>query len=109
MQELKRSLTLRHLIAFAIMMMVPIAPMGIYGIVAVLSHGHVAMSYLLGAIAMSFTAWGYGQFVMRYPKAGSVYAYVRNVLGNNVGFFAGWLILLDYIFIPALVILVSAL
>ncbi|PNV80000.1 MAG: amino acid transporter, partial [Fervidicoccus sp.] len=100
---------MRDLIAFAIMTMVPIAPMGIYGIVAVLSKGHVPLAYAIGAVAMFFTAWGYGQFAMRFPEAGSVYAYVRETLGYNVGFVAGWVILLDYVLIPALVILVSAL
>ncbi|MGB9726383.1 MAG: APC family permease [Fervidicoccaceae archaeon] len=107
--QLKRVLKMRDLIAFAIMTMVPIAPMGIYGIVAVLSKGHVPLAYAIGAVAMFFTAWGYGQFAMRFPEAGSVYAYVRETLGYNVGFVAGWVILLDYVLIPALVILVSAL
>ncbi|MGB4366048.1 MAG: APC family permease, partial [Acetomicrobium sp.] len=108
-QELKRVLKMWDLIAFAIITMVPIAPMGIYGVVAVLSKGHVPLAYAIAACAMVFTAWGYGQFVKRYPEAGSVYAYVRETIGANVGFIAGWTILLDYILIPALVILVSAL
>ncbi|MEM0046824.1 MAG: APC family permease [Fervidicoccaceae archaeon] len=108
-EQLKRVLKMRDLIAFAIMTMVPIAPMGIYGVVAVLSNGQVPLTYAIGAIAMFFTAWGYGQFALRFPEAGSVYAYVRETLGHNVGFIAGWVILLDYILIPALVILVSAL
>ncbi|MFP3268103.1 MAG: amino acid permease [Desulfurococcales archaeon] len=108
-EQLKRVLKMRDLIAFAIMTMVPIAPMGIYGIVAMLSKGHVPTCYAIGALAMFFTAWGYGQFALRFPEAGSVYAYVRETLGHNVGFIAGWAILLDYVLIPALVILVSAL
>jgi len=108
-EQLKRVLRMRDLIAFAIMTMVPIAPMGIYGIVAELSRGHVPLCYLLAAAAMFFTAWGYGQFALRFPEAGSVYAYVRETLGSHLGFVAGWLILLDYVLVPALVILVSAL
>ncbi|MCD6323686.1 MAG: amino acid permease [Desulfurococcales archaeon] len=107
--QLKRVLRMRDLVAFAIMTMVPIAPMGIYGIIAMVSHGYVPTSYLIAAVAMFFTAWAYGQFAFRFPKAGSVYAYVRETLGPHVGFMAGWVILLDYILIPALVILVSAL
>lgn len=107
--ELKRVLRMRDLIAFAIMTMVPIAPMGIYGIVAQLSHGHAPLAYAIGAVAMFFTAWTYGQFVWRYPEAGSAYAYVRETLGPHIGFIAGWTILLDYVLVPALVILVSAL
>lgn len=107
--ELKRVLRIWDLIAFAIMTMVPIAPMGIYGVVAGLSKGHVPLAYTIAAFAMFFTAWGYGQFALRYPEAGSVYAYVREAVGSHIGFIAGWVILLDYVLIPALVILVSAL
>ncbi|MGB9780292.1 APC family permease [Caldanaerobacter sp.] len=108
-QELKRVLGTWDLVAFAIMTMVPIAPMGIYGVIAVVSHGHVPLAYTLAAVAMYFTAWGYAQFALRYPEAGSVYAYVRESVGFHAGFLAGWSILLDYILVPALVIMVSAL
>lgn len=107
--QLERVLRLRDLVAFALIAMVPIAPMGIYGIVAVLSDGHVPLVYLLAAIVMSFTAWAYGQCAYRFPEAGSAYAYVRESLGSHIGFLAGWALLLDYILIPGLVILVSAL
>ncbi|HOM31400.1 MAG TPA: hypothetical protein PLV60_05035 [Acetomicrobium flavidum] len=65
-QGLKRVLKMGDLIAFAIITMVPIAPMGIYGVVAVLSKGHVPLAYVIAACAMVFTAWGYGQFGRDY-------------------------------------------
>jgi len=40
--------------------------MGIYGVVAVLSKGHVPLAYVIAACAMVFTAWGYGQFGRDY-------------------------------------------
>jgi amino acid transporter len=43
-----------------------------------------------------------------YPLAGSVYAYAQRGLHEIAGFFAGWLILLDYILVPALLYVVSA-
>ncbi|QSZ66208.1 APC family permease [Methanofollis aquaemaris] len=108
-EQLDRILNMRDLLAFGIITMVPIAPMGIYGIVAVLSEGHVPLVYLLAAIVMSVTAWVYGQCSYRFPEAGSAYAYVRETFGPHIGFVAGWAILLDYILIPGLVVLVSAL
>jgi hypothetical protein len=54
--ELKRVLRMRDLIAFATMTMFPIAPMGMYGIVAQLSHGLVPLAYAIGTVAMFFTA-----------------------------------------------------
>ncbi len=107
--KLKRVLNLRDLLVFAIMTMVPIAPMGVYGIVASVSHGYVPLTYIVAAAAMFFTAWSYGQFAFRIPEAGSAYAYVRETLGPHAGFITGWVILLDYILIPSLVILVAAL
>jgi amino acid transporter len=108
MEDLQGSLGKWELVFFAVITMVPIAPMGIFGIIAELANGHVPLIYLLGAIGMVFTAWGYGQFAKRYPNAGSVYAYVGETFGSHIGFMSGWAILLDYLLLPALVILVSA-
>jgi amino acid transporter len=108
MEDLQGSLGKWELVFFAVITMVPIAPMGIFGIIAELANGHVPLIYLLGAIGMAFTAWGYGQFAKRYPNAGSVYAYVGETFGSHIGFMSGWAIFLDYLLLPALVILVSA-
>jgi amino acid transporter len=43
-----------------------------------------------------------------FPVAGSVYAYAQRGLHEIAGFFSGWLILLDYILVPALLYLFSA-
>ncbi len=43
-----------------------------------------------------------------FPLAGSVYTYAQRGLHEAAGFFAGWLILLDYILVPSLLYLFSA-
>jgi amino acid transporter len=43
-----------------------------------------------------------------FPLAGSVYTYAQRGLHEIAGFFSGWLILLDYILVPALLYLISA-
>jgi amino acid transporter len=43
-----------------------------------------------------------------FPIAGSVYSYAQRGLHEIAGFFSGWLILLDYILVPALLYIVSA-
>jgi amino acid transporter len=43
-----------------------------------------------------------------FPMAGSVYSYVQRGLHDVAGFFSGWLILLDYILVPALLYIFSA-
>jgi len=50
----------------------------------------------------------YAAMSRAFPVAGSVYAYAQRGLSETAGFFAGWLILLDYLLIPALLYLISA-
>nr|WP_246580949.1 APC family permease [Deinococcus aestuarii] len=88
--------------------MVPIAPFGIFGYVLDASRGMVALAYLVGMVAMFFTAMSYRAMSRDFPVSGSVYAYAQRGIGRAAGFFAGWLILLDYILIPALLYVVSA-
>lgn len=107
-QELKRFLNFWDLLIFGIIFMVPIAPFGIYGYVAKVSNGMVALAYLIGMIGMLFTALSYAELSKEFPIAGSVYSYAQRGISEHMGFFAGWLILLDYILVPALLYLVSA-
>ena len=107
-QELKRALTLRDLIVFGMIFMVPISPFGVFGFVWNDAKGMVPLAYLVGLIGMFFTAMSYASMAHAFPMAGSVYSYVGRGLHEVAGFFAGWLILLDYILIPALLYIFSA-
>lgn len=107
-QELNRALSFGDLLIYGLIFMVPIAPFGIYGQIAIGSHGMVALAYAIGMVGMLFTAFSYSKMSSAIPIAGSVYSYAQRGINDNVGFIAGWLILLDYIFIPALLYLVSA-
>lgn len=107
-QELKRALTFRDLLVYGMIFMVPIAPFGIYGYVAQGSGGMVALTYLIGMVGMIFTAFSYARMSEAFPIAGSVYSYAQRGINPTVGFFAGWLLLLDYILVPSLLYLVSA-
>lgn len=55
--ELKRSLTLVDLLVYGLVFIVPIAPFGIFGIVFNASKGMVPLTYVIGLIAMVFTAF----------------------------------------------------
>lgn len=107
-QELDRRLTLKDLVVYGLVFMTPIAPFGIYGSVVLPSKGMIALAYLIGMIAMFFTALSYGQMSQAFPIAGSVYAYAQRGINKHVGFLAGWMILLDYIFVPALLYIIAA-
>jgi amino acid transporter len=107
-QELKRSLSFWDLVVYGLIFMVPIAPMGIYGQVAQTANGMVVFAYFIGLVGMIFTAYSYARMSEAFPIAGSAYAYVQRGWNPYIGFFAGWMILLDYILVPALLYLVSA-
>jgi amino acid transporter len=107
-QELNRSLGLRQLVIYGMIFMVPIAPMAVYGFVAAQSYGMVPLVYLVGIVAMLFTALSYRQMSRRFPVAGSVYSYVQLGWHPYLGFLAGWMILADYLLVPALLYAFSA-
>lgn len=101
-QELNRALGLRQLLVYGMIFMVPVAPMAVYGFVAQQSHGMVPLVYLVGIVAMLFTALSYRRLSQRFSVAGSVYSYVQRGWHPYLGFVAGWMILADYLLIPAL-------
>ena len=101
-QELHRTLSLWDLTVYGLLFMVIIAPHSIFGYVNRDAQGMAPLVYLVGFCAMFFTALSYVQMAKRFPIAGSVYSYVQRGVNPHVGFLAGWLILLDYVFVPSL-------
>ncbi|MBG0828968.1 APC family permease [Planomonospora sp. ID67723] len=107
-QELRRSLSFTDLLVYGLIFMVPIAPFGIFGSVYQGSGGMVALAYVIGMVAMAFTALSYAQMARAFPMAGSVYTYAGRGIAAPVGFLAGWVILLDYVLVPALLYLIAS-
>lgn len=107
-QELKRSLGLFDLLVYGLVFIVPITPIGTFGIVFNASHGMVPLVYVVGLLAMVFVALSYMAMSEAFPIAGSVYSFTSKSLGPVVGFFTGWAILLDYVFIPTISYVVCA-
>jgi amino acid transporter len=107
-EELRRALSTQDLVIYGLIFMVPIAPYAVFGFVWSEARGMVALAYLLGLTGMFFTAMSYAAMSQAFPLAGSVYAYAQRGLHEVAGFFAGWLILLDYILLPSLLYLISA-
>jgi amino acid transporter len=106
-QELRRTLSLRDLVVYGMVLMVPISPFGVFGFVSKDAKGMVPLAYLVGLVGMFFTAMSYASMSRAFPLAGSVYSYVGRGLHEAAGFLAGWLILLDYILVPALLYVFS--
>ncbi|GAB3216357.1 APC family permease [Kineococcus gypseus] len=107
-QELKRSVSTADLLVYGLVFMVPIAPWAIFGTVYDSAGGMVPLVYLIGLVAMVFTALAYGQMAKAFPLAGSVFSYVGRGVHPVLGFFAGWTILLDYLLIPTLLYVFAA-
>src|SRR5258707_4314730 len=107
-QQLNRALTTKDLVIYGMIFMVPIAPFAVFGFVWNEAKGMVPLAYLVGLIGMFFTALSYAAMSRAFPLAGSVYAYAHRGLHEIAGFFSGWLILLDYILVPSLLYLISA-
>lgn len=101
-EELRRSLRLRDLLVYGLIIMVPTAPFSVFGMVFNASGGMVPFIYLVGWVAILFTALSYMAMSEVFPVAGSVYSYASRSMGEGAGFFAGWAILLDYLLVPAL-------
>ncbi|QIM17319.1 APC family permease [Leucobacter insecticola] len=98
--QLKRTLGLTGLTLFGVTYMTVITVFTTYGIVNKVTDGHLPAAYIVAVVAMLFTAASYGAMVRRYPVAGSAYTYTQQSFGGAAGFLTGWVMLLDYLFIP---------
>ncbi|KYD08893.1 hypothetical protein B4102_1900 [Heyndrickxia sporothermodurans] len=98
--RLKRRLNLFHIIAIGIAYMSPFAVFDTFGIASDISSGHVPAAYIVVFTAILFTALSYGKLVKRYPAAGSVYSYTKNLINPYVGIMVGWVSFIDYLALP---------
>jgi amino acid transporter len=106
--QLRRSLRLIDLILYGVVFMSPIAAFAVFGFVRAAAHGAIVMAYVIGCLGMMLTGCSYAAMARVVPVAGSAYHYAHRALGPAWGFIAGWSILLDYILLPALMILLGA-
>jgi putrescine importer len=103
--RLQRSLKLWHLIVYGIIIIQPTAPMGIYGVVSNLAHGHVVTTIAIAMVAMLFTAISYGRMARVYPRAGSAFTYVSEEFNPKAGYVVGWAMLMDYMLNPIICVI----
>jgi len=107
--ELKRVLGLWDLVFYGIVLIQPIAAVGLFGVAQQNSRGHMVATILIAMCAMMLTAVSYGRMASVYPSAGSAYTYVSRGLNVHLGFLAGWAMVLDYLVLPIVSVVYAAL
>ncbi len=99
-RTLRRTLGLWDLIMIGMVIVQPIAPMGIFGVINNEGGGHVVTAILIAMMAMLFTALSYGRMAQAYPTAGSAYTYVSKEIHPALGYLTGWAMVMDYVLNP---------
>ncbi len=79
-----------------------------FGVLAQDTLGATATAYMIATIAILLTAVSYGRMAARYPHAGSAYTYVSQTVSVSAGFVTGWVLILDYFFVPMVICLFTA-
>jgi putrescine importer len=99
---LRRVLGLWDLVFYGIVLIQPIAAIGLFGIASKVSHGHMVTTLMIAMVGMGLTALSYGRMAAKHPTAGSAYIYVGKGLNTYLGFMAGWVMFLDYLIVPVI-------
>src|SRR5216683_5265347 len=102
--RLRRSLTLWDLILYGVIVIQPVAPMSVFGVLSDRGHGHVVTTILIAMVAMLFTAISYGRMARAYPSAGSAFTYVGQEINPALGYITGWSMVMDYMLNPLICI-----
>jgi basic amino acid/polyamine antiporter, APA family len=85
---------------------------GIFSLAGLVAHGDadnpgvgpaVLIAFLIAGLASAAAAVSYAEFAGMIPRAGSAYTYGYVALGEIIGWFIGWDLLLEYIAIVAVV------
>jgi APA family basic amino acid/polyamine antiporter len=78
---------------------------GIYftlGLVFLYANSAATYAYLFATIAYILTAVCYTELSSSYHQPGGAFSFARRAFGRNVGFFAAWALLLDYLVTTAI-------
>lgn len=100
--QLLRVLVFWDLVVYGLAYISPLGPLSTWGFARALSGGAAPLAFALGAVALFFTAVSYATMAKEVSGSGSAYGYARAAMGETVGFLVGWMVLLDYLLLPAL-------
>lgn len=102
--RLRRTLGLWDLILYGVIVIQPVAPMSVFGVLSDRGRGHVVTTILIAMVAMLFTAISYGKMARAYPSAGSAFTYVGQEINPALGYITGWSMVMDYMLNPIICI-----
>jgi len=105
---LHRRLTTVSAALFGLSYICPTVVISTFGLLANMTHGATASAYVVATLAVLLTAVSYGRMAACYPEAGSAYTYVARTTNTAAGFVTGWVLILDYLFIPMVICLFTA-
>lgn len=97
---LRRTLRLRDLVLYGVIVIQPVAPMSVFGVLHERGRGHVVTALLLAMVAMILTGLSYGRLAGVHPSAGSAFTYVSREIHPRLGWVTGWGMVMDYILNP---------
>jgi putrescine importer len=93
---------------FGLAYICPTSVISTFGILATGTGGAVASAYSIATAAILLTAISYARMAARYPQGGSAYAYVLRTVNPSAAFLVGWVLALDYFFVPMVICLFTA-
>ncbi len=93
---------------FGLSYICPTVVISTFGILATGTGGAVASAYSIATAAILLTAISYARMAACYPEAGSAYAYVLRTVNPRAAFLVGWVLALDYFFVPMVICLFTA-
>jgi amino acid transporter len=107
MNGTKRSqgLSIFAAIAFAVGNMVGAGVFVLSGLMIKETGPAAILSYLFCGALVAFSGLSYAALASIYPEDGSGYLYARHILGNRLGFIAGWSMYISEIVVTSFVLL----
>lgn len=96
---LKRTLSVRHLIALGIGAIIGTGIFVLTGTAAANYAGPaLTISFIISALGCAMAGLCYAEFASMIPVAGSAYSYSYSTLGEFFAWFIGWDLILEYLF-----------
>ncbi|WP_414469832.1 APC family permease [Methanobacterium sp. ACI-7] len=97
MKSLKRKLGLFEVTVSGIGIILGAGIYALLGEAAPLSGNALWLSFLIASTVAAFTALSYAELASMFPSSAAEYEYVKNAIGEKIGFIIGWIIIFSAI------------